>query len=245
MSARLRPTLRCLQRDLGIPPQNLPHETDLSEFCGHRMIETARSAVNSGKELETVMTHPEGVVWLEIEQRDPEWRGVVWKDDQEKDLYWLVTAGKHQEDSGNDFWRKLARAQDLDKRQPNEDDRARLKLEEPARIVARDTRTAKEMMLRATSHLGSVQRELIFGVDVEVRVTDLGDQVDSVLVGLTIRGKVQPEVEALILRTLVPGSNPDPVNGNDWAPAHSETGVVGEQKWETYWEHSELVQSCR
>lgn len=214
-------------------------------FAGHRILETARALLSSGRELEVVRdTHPDGVVWLEVEQHAPEWRAVIWCDDDDPQQGWLVAAGKHQADSGNDFWAKLERVKDLATFQPTKDDRKRFDLEAPTRETARDLRSAKEMTLRAASDLGVVQKEELFGAAVEVVVTRLDPDIDSVLVGITVRGAVEPQVEALIMRSLVPGSDPNPVDGRDWVFVERDERVLGDTFWEMYCEHSELLRIC-
>ena len=232
---RVRATLRCLQRDLGVALDQLHNEADLDVFTVP-MLATARAEVNSGKTLETVNTHPEGVTWLEIEQGEPCWRGVVWQDPNDSDLYWLVAAGKHQEDSGNDFWKRLERVADLFTRQPTDDDFKRLRLEGPAREAASCRRDAQEVRLAAASRLGQKHAKTLFGARVELVIDDLGGNAGQVRVGITVRGPAHEDVPVIVLRALCPF-----IPDEEWWVPRPDDAVAGDMHYETLWELSALA----
>lgn len=179
---RVRATLRCLQQNIDVKLDRVHPEVDLDSFTVP-ILATARAEISSGKALEPVKTHPEGVSWLEIEQAAPCWRGVVWQDPSDPDLYWLVSAGKHQEDGGKDFWKRLGRVSDLFTRQPTDDDFERLRLEGPAREVASYRRDAEEVRLAAASRLGQKHSMMLFGAHVELMIDDLSGGAGQVRSG--------------------------------------------------------------
>lgn len=199
----------------------------------HAILVTARGEVASGKTLQKVNTHPVGVKWYEIEQSNPEWRGVVWQDPADPDRYWLVSAGKHQEDGGNDFWKRLARIQDLFTLQPTDDDYKRHALEEPLRQAASFGRDAQEMCKAALSALGVIQRKHLFGADVELVISDLGGG-GLIKVGITVRGSAHADIPIVVLRAVCPF-----VGDDDWLwdPADD---VAGDMRYETLCEFGEI-----
>lgn len=94
-----RPTLRCLQEDLGL---GLPPVTEPLDETDHPLLlKAAEQFTETETKHERIRAIDDQVLFKVKVQR---WRGAVWID---ADLPWVVAAGRREDGSGEDFYAKL------------------------------------------------------------------------------------------------------------------------------------------
>ncbi|MFI9835686.1 hypothetical protein ACIHFD_01545 [Nonomuraea sp. NPDC051941] len=159
--AHVRPTIRVLRHDLGIPipPANLPLES-----VEHPLLDKAsHQFADPDIAHERIRAIDDTVMFKVKVQR---WRGAVWRDEPSADVKaWLVAGGMREEGSGDDFYSALtaetraARARynaEHDKPLitdaysahllPGPDDHDRYRLESATRFALRLNRTIRELV---------------------------------------------------------------------------------------------------
>lgn len=100
MARQVRPTLRCLREDLGLP---VPHvDVPLGEIAHPLLAKAAERFADLQTGHERIRAIDDQVLFKVKIQR---WRGAVWADD---DLAWLVAAGQREDGSPDDFYAALA-----------------------------------------------------------------------------------------------------------------------------------------
>ncbi|MFJ6212136.1 hypothetical protein ACIQGZ_02170 [Streptomyces sp. NPDC092296] len=94
-----RPTLRCLQQDMGLP---VPPVTRPLEEIDHPLLaKAAERFAEADAKHERIRAIDDQVLFKVKVQR---WRGAVWVD---SDLPWLVAGGRREDGSGDDFYAAL------------------------------------------------------------------------------------------------------------------------------------------
>jgi hypothetical protein len=94
-----RPTLRCLDEDLGLP---LPSVAAALDEIDHPLLEKAVAQFSDAEtKHERIRSIDDAVLFKVKVQR---WRGAIWLD---ADLPWLVAAGQREDGSSDDFYAAL------------------------------------------------------------------------------------------------------------------------------------------
>jgi hypothetical protein len=98
----VRPTVRCLHEDLGLP---VPSARVPLEEIDHPLLRKAAEQFASGTPHERIRAIDDVVLF---KVKTGRWRGAVYSDDPGADVKeWLVAAGTREEDSPDDFYAAL------------------------------------------------------------------------------------------------------------------------------------------
>jgi hypothetical protein len=235
----IRPTLRCLQDDLGIavPPPGTP----LDELS-HPLIERIQRQADDAP-TEKIASIDDTVL-LKCKPGGSRWRGAVWQD-QSQELGWLVAAGMRTQGDRSDFYQKLC--DDCQRKRtvlnqagrelapgkrtyskhllPDADDRLRLDAEQKYRMLQEARELVPNLVKEARDDAGTPVRGQVFGTEVEAFVYRAVGSYDELYLGLRVVGSAPEGVHAIVLQLAVPEALAE-----DWEPieAPHRDGEPGE-----------------
>lgn len=209
-----RPTLRCLEEDLGekLPPLGTPLHA-----VQHPLVVKARSQFAVARDHERILELDDRIWWKVKILR---WRGAVHIEQAQP---WLGAAGWRESGSQDDFYVDLGnrcersrKAHNLantsalttntatDWMLPNVKDRKRL-FAEGKTAAAQEYRSVIPELVREAITTRQEQQADVSGYSVSVTVG--GDPADSAYIGIAIVGSVESADHAVILKQ-VPGTDP-------------------------------------
>ncbi|MFJ4985123.1 hypothetical protein ACIP9H_15115 [Streptomyces sp. NPDC088732] len=226
-SSPIRPTLRCLQADLGLslPPPSVPlHKVD------HPLVQRAQKQADVAPAEKIVSI--DDTVLLKYKPGGSRWRGAVWEE-RESISSWLVAAGQRKDGAKDDFYQQLCdectrKRTSLNrlglepapgKRTysrhllPTSDDRLRLEVEHADQRLQEARDAVPKLVKEARESPDSAVRGEVFGTEVEAYVYRAVGSYDELYLGLRVVGPAPEQVHDIILKLAVPEAMAE-----DWAP---------------------------
>lgn len=147
---RARPTLRCLEEDLGIP---LPDLTiDLGEVDHPLLKETRRVAPESPKGQKRILSIPEPLVYR---IRHSGFRGATWLDEP-TGVVWLCAVERREQDSDDDAFAHFLKLHESGRLLPSDADRLRDRTEGALRLF---NRLARELLDELAAAMAAPAKE--------------------------------------------------------------------------------------
>lgn len=235
----VRPTLRVLREDLGIPLPSVQYS--LNDLDHPLLVKARAQFIDDGAAHERINAIDDQVLLKVKVQR---WRGAVWVDEPQP---WLVAAGTRKEGSPDDFYAGLERQATAARARfnaanlaalrghtyvgdllPTEDDHTRYQLEQGLRFRSEMVRTVQDLTA------GSLRDGHEHAADYptfRLGILTRADEGYETYVAVRITGTVPDEVVAVILR-VVPGCDPE-----TWWPEASLPArqlMPAEQAWSTF-----------
>src|SRR5450755_588448 len=216
MPRQIRPTLRCLREDLGLPVPRV--DAPLDEIAHPLLAKAAEHFADGQAGRERIRAIDDQVLFKVKIQR---WRGAVWVDD---DIAWLVAAGQREDGSPEDFYAALAARSSAARARynvehtpplatsaysgyllPGHEDDLRWRAEAAAR-AERQLRATVRDLVRQSLLDGHEHAIMLEGAALGIQV--LADQGHETYVAIRIIGSVPRRLVAIIL-SLIPGCQPD------------------------------------
>ncbi|WP_049559199.1 hypothetical protein [Nonomuraea sp. SBT364] len=237
---RVRPTIRALRNDLGLP---LPSAQVSLDSITHPLLDKASEQFAEPGTTHERIRAIDDVVLFKVKVR--RWRGAVWTSGPDDEVRsWLVAAGSREDGSSDDFYARLesrgkaARSRynsEHDQRLttstcsrhllPNDDDHDRYRLEAATRFILRLNTEIRDLA-RGSLQDGHEHTADYPGFRLGVLIR--GDDGNETYVAIRITGSVPVNLTAMILER-VPGCDP-----GGWFPEYALPGrdlLPAEQAW--------------